>query len=498
MRVERARLLSNLIAAFIDDFQPHVPLHAWNAAYPPPEQYTAALPLVDSLTPRPDYEESEDEGATIAHWRAGGVEIDPLFANDSALDTRSVDSDPTEEPNANVGISNLSQADSKAFRANAELPDNRDEIAAEILQNCEMRRGIIDSFTASHNATAMDGGLIDAFLSMLLQLRKEAAAIVRTTYTSTYHFASNTRDHLRSSSFTRGNIEDSQFVLIPIRKHCDAQCGHADKEVHYILGLYNRSSGTLFHFDSLGTRAIQEDKIHYRHAVQTLSPNRHYKCKRVVNRPAAYYNHQSDVRLSGFYILITAELLLLRGFDRTYLKRLGNPRFAITESQDQVHRVTSLLRSLDNGVFPCYRAPPKSQQQAPEVRYIDAYMDSRRMFIFEGNNRPQIVEDPPEELTPIGRCADRHPHYGCFAMHLNHKIDPFVPSTFTRKCPHCDAWLTEYEFHRGSLGGGNGVSCKFCRDGRIATEEMMRIVADYQRVPREFVDLRDPQTAQAV
>jgi hypothetical protein len=492
MRRERSRLLSNLIAAFIDDFQPIVPLHANG------EPYTAAQPSVITSTQSPENEDSEDEGEAVQHWRADAVEIDPLPErdNDNALDDSGVSHEAPVEPAQDAPqISNLSHADAQVFYTNGELPANRDSMAAEIKQLCGTLEGHIDSFTGTRNALELSGRLFDSFLCMLTHLRREPIAIVRTSYTEAYHSDGvAARVGLRASDYTYGDVAQSPFVLIPIRKHYTATQQMCNDGVsHYMLGAFFKASGTLFHYDSLGMPASKEDKDHYRHAVNTLLPHGRINCKRVCKRPTCHYNQQDSMRLSGLYSLITAELIILRGFGRTYFKRLGNPRFAVTELQEQALRVASHLRALASAAFPCYKAPPRSQQQAPDVHHINFLMDStRRMFRFDGNARPQIVEDPAEELTPLGRCADRHPHQGCFATNLHHKIDPFVPSGFTKKCPHCDAWLTEFEFQRGQ-GSNNATACKFCQDGRIATEDMRRILADYQRLPREFVDLHDPQ-----
>jgi hypothetical protein len=468
MRAERSRILSNLIGVFIDDFQPHVPLHAENEPYMPVDEYIAALPFGNFTTPRPVDLESEDDGEDIQHWRGEGVELDPLpeYIPDGVLDVSGASFEIHDEPAEEALISNLSPADAMIFHTNGELPAERDTIAAKIQQTCGDLRGHIDSFLAARNATDFSGRLLDSFLCMLTHLRREPVAVVRSAYTDAYHL--DGVFGLRSCHYTYGDVEKSPFVLIPIRKHYTAAQQMLTAGVpHYMLGVFFKSSGTLFHFDSLGTSASREDKEHYRHAVGTLLPHGHVKCKRVVKRPACYYNQQSQLRLSGLYALFTAELLLLRGFDRTYLKRLANPRFSATELQEQTQRVVHHLHALTSAVFPCYKAPPRSQQQAPDLQPINIPQDSaRRMFIFDGNARPQIVEDPPSDLLPMGRCADRHPYQGCFAMNLNHKIEPFVPSGFIRKCPHCDSWLTEFEFQRGQ-GSNNATACKFCQDGRI-------------------------------
>ena len=77
-------------------------------------------------------------------------------------------------------------------------------------------------------------------------------------------------------------------------------------------------------------------------------------------------------------------------------------------------------------------------------------------------------------------------------MSASHKIDTFKPSGFTRKCPYCDAWLTEYEFNRPTNTKGNALRCKFCRDGRIATDEMKQIFDQYQDIPEFLHALRHP------
>jgi len=85
-----------------------------------------------------------------------------------------------------------------------------------------------------------------------------------------------------------------------------------------------------------------------------------------------------------------------------------------------------------------------------------------------------------------------HPHLGCFATSLNHKIDPFVPSASPRSAP------------TATPGSRSLISARSRAQRRRmqilprrshCTEEMKRIWDDYQRLPREFVDLHDPQLA---
>jgi hypothetical protein len=410
------------------------------------DRYIESLPFGNAATPRLLDDDSEDAGDAIQHWREDAVEIDPLPETgiDDALDVSATADEVQEESTAEALISNLSPADAHAFYTNGELSADRDATAAEIKQICGTLNDHIDSFTAPRNATDLSENLIDSFLCMLTRLRREPIAVVRSAYTNVYHSDRVPKSALRASQYSYGDVENAPFVLIPIRKYyTSTQRVLNDNVPHHMLGVFFKASGTLFHFDSLGTPASKEDKEHYRHAVNTLLQHGHIKCRRIVKRPACHYNQQSSMRLSALYTLLTAELILLRGFDRTYLKRLANPRFATMELQEQVLRVVYHLRSLASAVFPCYKAPPRSQHKAPDVQPINFLLENaRRMFVFTGNTRPQIVEDQPDRLIPIGRCADQHPHSGCFAMDLNHKIDPFVPTGFTKKCPHCDAWLT--------------------------------------------------------
>jgi len=122
---------------------------------------------------------------------------------------------------------------------------------------------------------------MDSFLCMLAYLRRESqkVAIVRTAYTSEYHTDGVSRVNLRSCHYTYGDVESAPFVLIPIRKYYTATQHRLNDGVpHYMLEVFFKASGTLFHFDSLGTSASKEDKEHYRHAVNTLLPHGHIKC----------------------------------------------------------------------------------------------------------------------------------------------------------------------------------------------------------------------------
>jgi len=115
----------------------------------------------------------------------------------------------------------------------------------------------------------------------------------------------------------------------------------------------------------------------------------------------------------------------------------------------------------------------------------------RRLFIFDGNGRPQIVEYPPEHLYPLSsQCQRAHPDIGCFAIFNNHKIELFIPGGFIRKCEHCNAWLTDFEFNRRGTRG-NTIRCKFCSDGRTATDEMRAIFEEYQNIPLYLFHLQD-------
>jgi hypothetical protein len=212
---------------------------------------------------------------------------------EGALDLSGTDANAHEELTEGVQISNLPAADAHAFYINAELPAERDAIAAEIKRICGTLKDHIVSFTAARNAPELDSSLIDSILCMLIHLRREPSAIVRTAYTNAYHSTSVSRTGLHASDFTYGDVATAPFVLIPIRKHYP-QHTLIDGFPHYMLGVFFKATGTLFHFDSMGSIASKEDKDHYRHAVNTLLPHGHIKCRRVVKRPTSYYNQQSS------------------------------------------------------------------------------------------------------------------------------------------------------------------------------------------------------------
>ena len=260
------------------------------------------------------------------------------------------------------------------------------------------------------------------------------------------------------------------------------------------LGVYNAQSGSLFHYDSLGTQASTHDKQVYRAAILTLRPigEPQFTCKKVISRILQSYNQQGDPALSGLYTTLLAELILLRGCDRTYLKRLGDQRHETSERELHIHRFIGHLMYLANRVFPLYTAPPKSQKRAPvsQVQHAGGVTNgsNRRIFIFDTNGRPQIVEELSELLHPITRaCYRAHPNNGCFAIGNNHKVTTFTPGGFTKECPHCNAWLTDFEFNRR-----NALKCKFCFDGRNAVEELRYILQQYQNTPEYMAHLQDP------
>jgi hypothetical protein len=408
----------------------------------------------------------EEVGELISHWHAEGIEIDPVDAH-----IANTNDDPTP---------NLCQADASAFYTNAELPDTRDELAAGIQRLCNINTEQVSAFS---NSSLLNGSLIDAYLCMLQELRRGKTAVVMTGY------ANNWAQNRRSSEYISGDLSNPDIVIIPILRQRPSN----GSTHHYMLGVYNTQSGSLFHYDSLGTQATTHDKLVYRAAVQTLRPigEPQFTCKKVINRILHTYNQQADPALSGFYTTLLAELILLRGCDRTYLKRLGDARHEIQAREEQIHRMIGHLMYLANGAFPLYTAPPKTQKRAPVSQFQhtggNTNGPTRRIFIFDTNGRPQIVEDPPAFLHPItGTCQRAHPNDGCFAIGNNHKVTPFTPRSFTKKCPHCNAWLTDFEFNRRSL------KCKFCFDGRNAIEELRDILQQYQNTPEYMHQLQDP------
>jgi len=467
MEHERLRLLSNLIGAYIDDNQPFTPLHPREEPYPPLRDYLSILPFSEIIAPAQGEPEppDEEEGELISHWHGGGIEIDPVEENNNST--------------TNDGPApNLSQEDATTFYTDAELPDNRDQLAAVIQRLCNINTEQITEFA---NSSVLDGSLIDAYLCMLETLRRCRAAIIRTAYSR------NWSQNRRSSDYTYGDLSNLDIVIVPILKSSHESINH------YALGVYNAQSGSLFHYDSLGTQASLHDKMVYRAAIQTLRPigEPQLTCKKVINRVLQSYNQQGDPVLSGLYTTLLAELILLRGSDRTYLKRLGDQRHETSERELQIHRVIGHLMYLANGVFPLYTAPPKSQKRVPVSQFQhtgeETDRPNRRIFIFDTNGRPQIVEEPPEHLHPItNACQRTHPNSGCFAIGNNHKVTPFLPGGFTKKCPHCNAWLTDFEFNRKSL------QCKFCFDGRNAIDELRDILQQYQNTPEYMAHLQDP------
>jgi len=294
MEHERLRMLSNLIAGFINDDQPYVPLHPNGEQYPSIEQYTIILPFRDTRD-RPPHgiAEPEEEGDSIPHWHAEGIEIDPI---------------------------NLSPDNSHAFYTDTEVGAQKNAIAASIRDLCGTDMDRINSFSSESSTQGLHASLISTYLCMLTHLRKEKTSIVRTEFTLAYNSEPSTM--IRASNFAYGDPSQANIILIPILKFPIQHTN--DHSPYYILGMFNPKAGTLFHFDPLGTDASEKDKHHYRDAILTLRPlgEPSYTCKRVINRVKEAYNQHSAISMSGFYITLTAELILLRGYEHIYLKRL--------------------------------------------------------------------------------------------------------------------------------------------------------------------------------
>ena len=187
---------------------------------------------------------------------------------------------------------------------------------------------------------------------------------MRTAYSHAYN--TNMDTSLRASHYTYGNPPHSDTILIPILKQPN-QIMHANNAAHYIIGVFNTKTGTLFHFDPFGTDASAMDKRHYRDAILTLRPQGepNFICKRIINRVKETYNQHPNVSMSGFYIALIAELILLRDYEHIYLKRLSSPLHMNAEHERQIRRICNHLTSIANGAFPTYTAPPKTQRRMP-------------------------------------------------------------------------------------------------------------------------------------
>ena len=237
MQHERLRMLSNLIAAFIDDNQPYVPLHTHDDPYQQISDYINSLPF-GGIIARPTRGEAEPEeaGIIIPHWHTAGIEVDP------AADE--------QEHNPSTEESNLPQTDAQAFFTNAELCANQGQMATIIQQLCGVNMAQISAFAESTTA-GLPANLLDTYLCMLKQYHKAETAVVRTGYTANYQALSASQ---RSHDYAYGDTLNAGTVLIPILKHYRPSTRGANETAnHYILGLYNTQTGSLFHYDSLGT-----------------------------------------------------------------------------------------------------------------------------------------------------------------------------------------------------------------------------------------------------
>jgi hypothetical protein len=269
MEYERLRMLSNLIGAFVADNHPFTPLHANGVAYPSMERFKASLPYYGHT--RNEQEESAGE-RTVPHWRADGIEVDPLPPTAGPED---------EDPQGNKAegkeeSSNLSHADAQMFYKDTELGTDKDQIAHIIRQLCETSTKDLDNFaefiTANQAGYNLHGNLIDTHLCMLKHLRRSEAAIVRTTFSSAYYSPQSEEGQLRASDYVYGDPAKADIVLIPIHKDCSiVNTNAASNSGHFSLGMFNTKTNTVYHYDSAGANANKEDKELYRKAVSTLS-----------------------------------------------------------------------------------------------------------------------------------------------------------------------------------------------------------------------------------
>jgi len=158
------------------------------------------------------------------------------------------------------------------------------------------------------------------------------------------------------------------MVIIPIHKDSPAvNVNAAGNTGPFCLGVYLPQSGTIFHYSPNGENDNGEDKNIYRHAVRTLRPptERQFACRRIMNRAIDMYNQSTNQWDNGFFIAMYAELILLRGYDRMFIKQLSNSRTASSILKEQKGRLAVLLSSIIRGEFPIYRPPPTSQKRKP-------------------------------------------------------------------------------------------------------------------------------------
>jgi len=77
-----------------------------------------------------------------------------------------------------------------------------------------------------------------------------------------------------------------------------------------------------------------------------------------VNIAIDMYNQVSNQWDNGFIITLYAELIMLRGYDRIFIKQLSIPRTSACTLKIQKDRMVGFISSIANGEFPIYRPPP--------------------------------------------------------------------------------------------------------------------------------------------
>jgi len=405
----------------------------------------------------------------------------------------------------------LPVADARGFQTAEELGDGRVIFAHEVRETAHadvanilaLRRSLAEGFNVPGVEHCLMANELDAYLMALTHLRRQPSAVVRTAFgNAEHHFAlqnpqarAGEAPH-RAANFVYGDIGNADVVLIP-RLNYYAPPGlvrTSDTTGHFTIGAYNRLTGVVHHYDPLQLEIDEEAKRYYRRVIATLHQDgeREFRFRSVWQRPPATFNRQNDGVNCGFYAALIGELVLLHGHDRTFI-----PRFGRAELRRERIRIANFIEGIIEGVVPDYQPPPATQRRAPanasvvEPRAVhtdpspteqEAEPPTSRQFLFDDNGRLQVVSNtlntPLRSMT--SQCYRSHPGRGCWAQSAHHQITHWEPSGFSGKqCPHCNAWLTDFEWSRGTRDGA--MRCKGCRDGRLATPEMLALYDKYMQ-----------------
>jgi hypothetical protein len=398
--------------------------------------------------------------------------------------------------------------------------DFDDVTAIRIREHCVMQEdhveqlqlSVMEGIEAAGIDHCLHGSELFAALCYISELSRRRVAVVDPSFSAAHHYQYAANEELRSRTNLYGRIDDFEVVLIPIAKFNASAEENVDlfqSTGHWVIGIYEVSTRSLFHYDSLQLPLDEDTKKMYRKAVATLRQlgEPELTC-RILTRPFHTYNKQEDAVSCGFFIYFFAELYLLRGRDGTLLAPFGP-----VELDDQRRRIVEHVAQIFLGMFPPYQAPPLSNRRAlpapvstpvqvmttpvgprrserirerDERRQLEE--ETRQVVTVEGDSRPTFQATGLRPLIRMTRVCSTHNHpgEGCFSMSVNHKVDAYVAGDFDQECNHCGAWVSMFEKTKQKCS-------KCCAKGRVDLAERFAAYQDRPQVLQVLSDLDHPR-----